>query len=318
MQMIETGKEVLEIEARAILRSIEKLDSKFENAVEILFHTKGRVIVTGMGKSGIIGKKISATMTSTGTPSIFLHPSDALHGDMGIINDEDTILALSTSGETSEVVKLLIYLKRIGIKIVSLVGNPKSTLASNSDVFLDCEIEKEAGPVKMVPTVSTTLMLAMGDALSVALMRKNNFSENEFRNFHPGGEIGKKFLKVGDCMKKGDDLPVAFRDDLMEDVIRIIDSKKLGVVVITDKQKNIMGIITDGDLRRAFLKGENFLNGKASDFMTINPAVINMSNLAVEALNVMESKKITSLIVTSGNKLAGILHLHDLWRTEMI
>lgn len=318
MQMIDTGREVLEVEAKAILQSIKNLDISFNEAIDILGNTKGRIVVTGMGKSGLIGKKISATMTSTGSPSVFLHPSEAMHGDLGIINPEDTILALSTSGETSEVVRLLTYIKRIGVKIVSLVGNVDSTLAKESDVYINCQIEKEAGEIGMVPTASTTLMLAMGDAISVALMRKNKFSEDDFRNFHPGGNIGKKLLKVKQCMRKEDDLPVAGPGTLMKDVIMTIDKKKLGVAIIVDEHKNVLGIITDGDLRRAFLNGENFLKKKASCFMTKNPSTILEDNFAVEALRIMEEKKITSLIVTKGKKLNGFIHLHDLWRTEMI
>jgi len=318
MQMIDTGKEVLEIEANSILQSIKKLDSNFEKAVKILGETKGRIVVTGMGKSGLIGKKISATMTSTGSPSIYLHPSEAMHGDLGIINSQDAILALSTSGETAEVVRLLTFIKRIGVKIVSLVGNVDSTLAKESDVSLNCEIEKEACPIGMVPTASTTLMLAMGDAISVGLMRMKNFSEDDFHNFHPGGNIGKKLLKVKHCMRKGDELPISAPDTVMRDVIKTIDGKKLGVAIITDKNLNVLGIITDGDLRRAFLKGDNFLESEASEFMTIDPFTIGEDRFAVEALKVMEEKKITSLIVTKNKKLNGFIHLHDLWRTEMI
>lgn len=318
MNMIETGKKVLDIEAKAIERSINRVDKKFEDIVEILFQTKGRVVVTGMGKSGIIGKKISATLTSTGTPSIFLHPSEAVHGDIGIINSDDTVLALSYSGETSEVIRLVDYIRRIGAKLVSLVGVSDSTLAHLSDIFLDCGVEKEACPIGLVPTASTTVTLAVGDAISIALMEKKGFSEEDFRYYHPGGSIGKKLLKVKHLMHIGDELPVVKDCAKMRDVVSIIDKKKFGVAIIVNNSNNVVGIITDGDLRRQLLKGINFNNVIARECMTSNPLYIEENKLAVEALKVMEENLVTSLVVKDNNVLKGLLHLHDLWRTEMI
>ncbi len=318
MNIIESGKEVLEIEAGSISRSLSKLDHNFEQAVELMFETSGRIVVTGMGKSGLIGKKISATLTSTGSPSVFLHPSDALHGDIGIINKDDIVVALSTSGETHEVMRLLDYIKRLGVKLISLVGNMKSSLAKESNVAIDCTIEKEACPIGLVPTASTTLSLAMGDALAVALMRKKGFGADDFRNNHPGGNIGKKLLKVEHCMHLPGELPVVRRDAPMLEVIDLIDKKKFGVAIIVEDDFKVVGVITDGDLRRAFLKGNNFSNVHVSKFMTPDPITITADKMAVEALNIMEKNKITSLIVAEGDKLTGFIHLHDLWRTEMI
>ncbi len=208
MNIVEIGKKVLAAEARAIENSISKIDGNFERAVETLYNAGGRIVVTGMGKSGLVGKKISATLTSTGTPSVFLHPSEAMHGDIGIIHNDDVVLALSTSGETFEVLRLLDFIKRIGVKLISLAGNPDSTLAKQSDVFIDCSVEKEACPIGLVPTTSTTLTLAIGDAISIALMEKKGFGEEDFRFYHPGGSIGKKLLKVKHLMHSGDELPL--------------------------------------------------------------------------------------------------------------
>jgi arabinose-5-phosphate isomerase len=319
MSVIEIGKKVLNTEAKAIESAINRLDEKFEKAVDILLKTRGRIVITGMGKSGIVGKKISATLTSTGTPSTFLHPSEALHGDIGIINNDDTVLALSTSGETYEVIRLINYIKRIGVKLVSLVGTPDSTLATESDVFIDCSIEKEACPIGLVPSTSTTLTLAIGDAISIALMNEKGFSEENFRFYHPGGSIGKKLLKVKHLMHAGAEIPVVKEEIYLREVINTIDKKRFGVAIVIDDNQEIKGIITDGDLRRYFLKGIDFTQTRAKQYMTKNPLTIGEDHLAVEALKIMEEHLITSLIVRDeNNKLKGLLHLHDLWRTEMI
>jgi len=322
MNIVEIGKKVLATEAKAIENSIAKIDTNFEKAVQILFKTTGRVVTTGMGKSGLIARKISATLTSTGTPSVFLHPSEALHGDIGIIHSEDVVMALSTSGETEEVLRLLVHIKRIGAALISLVGNTQSTLARESNVYLDCSIEKEACPIGLVPSTSTTLTLAMGDALSIALMEKKGFGEEDFRFFHPGGSIGKKLLKVKHLMHSGSDLPLTVESAPMVEVIRTINEKKFGValVVSTDSEASqVKGVITDGDLRRHLLKGTDFSLTRAGDCMTLNPLSIGENNLAVEALKIMEERLITSLVVTDDHGcLKGLLHLHDLWRTEMI
>lgn len=316
---METAKKVLEIESNAIKNAINRIDKDFEKAVNILFNTTGRVIVTGMGKSGIIAKKISATLTSTGTQSEYLHPSDALHGDIGIIKNNDVVLALSTSGETFEVIKLLNYIKRIGLKLITLVGNPESSLAKESDVFIDCSIEKEACPIGLVPSTSTTLTLAIGDAISISLMEKKGFSEEDFKGFHPGGSIGKKLLKVKHLMHTGKELPIVNKNTIMKDALKIIDKRRFGIAIITNSDSRVLGIITDGDLRRLLLKGTNFSEAKVSECMKKDPLSIGEENLAVEALKILEENLITSLLVVDNNHtLIGLLHLHDLWRTEMI
>ena len=319
MGIVETGQKVLEIEAKTILNAINKLDHQFEKAVNILLNTKGRIVITGMGKSGIVGKKISATLTSTGSPSVFLHPSEALHGDIGIINSDDVVVALSTSGETSEVIRLINYIKRIGVKLIAMVGDPSSTLAQESDVYIDCGIEKEACPIGLVPTASTTLTLAMGDAISIALMQKKGFSEEDFHFYHPAGSIGKKLLKVKHLMHHGNELPLVSLNEKMKSVLAMIDRKHFGVAFVIDGSNKIRGIITDGDLRRLMLKEIDFSNASAEQVMTRNPLTIDENQLAVEALKILEDNRITSLVVTDGkNQVTGLIHMHDLWRTEMI
>ncbi len=319
MGSIETGKKVLQTEANAILKALHRIDHRFEAAVDILFSCRGQVVVTGMGKSGLVGRKIAATMTSTGSPAIFLHPAEAIHGDIGIIHPEDVVIVLSTSGETGEVTRMLDYIKRLGIKLIALVGNPRSTLARQSDVFIDCSVEKEACPIGLVPSASSTLALAVGDALSIALMEKRGFSEEDFRYFHPGGQIGKRLLKVKHLMHKGRQMPVADVGARMKSVIRTINEKKFGVAIVVRDRDHVAGIITDGDLRRLFLKGTDFAAARASACMTADPLCIGEDKMAVEALKIMEDRAVTSLIVVDDkNRLRGLLHLHDLWRTEMI
>jgi len=319
MGSIETGKKVLETEANAILNALGKINHQFAAAVDILFQCRGQVVVTGMGKSGLIGRKIAATMTSIGSPAVFLHPAEAIHGDIGIIHPQDVVIALSTSGETEEVIRLLNYIKRLGIRLIALIGNPDSTLARQSDVFIDCSVEKEACPIGLVPSASSTLTLAVGDALSIALMEKRGFSEDDFRDLHPGGALGKKLLKVKHLMHRGKQMPVVDIHALMENVIRVINEKKFGIAIVVKDKVQVVGVITDGDLRRLFLKGINFAKTEAADCMTANPHCIDEEKLAVEALKIMEDRAVTSLVVKKGvNRLSGLLHLHDLWRTEMI
>lgn len=318
MSIIETGIKVLETEAKALNTAIKRIDKSFEDAVKILLNTEGRIVITGMGKSGLVGRKISATLTSTGSPSVYLHPSEALHGDIGIINQSDSVMALSTSGETEEVLRLINYIKRINVKLIALVGDMDSTLAKESDVAIDCSVEKEACPIGLVPSTSTTLTLAIGDALSIALMVEKGFSEEDFRFYHPGGSIGKKLLKVKHLMHKGEELPIIKPDMSLSEAVKIVDQKRFGVGIVQDNE-NILGIITDGDIRRFLIKGINFDKSIVKDNMTKNPLRINENNLAVEALNILEKHKITSLIVVDEvNRLKGLLHLHDLWRTELV
>ena len=319
MGSIDTGKQVLRTEANAILKAVQRIDGRFAAAVDILYRCRGQVVVAGMGKSGLIGRKIAATLTSTGTPAVFLHPAEAIHGDIGIIHPEDVVIVLSTSGETGEVTRMLDYIKRLGIKMIALVGNPRSTLARQSDVFIDCGVEKEACPIGLVPSASSTLALAVGDALSIALMEKRGFSEEDFRYFHPGGQIGKKLLKVKHLMHKGRELPKADAGARMKSVIRTINEKRFGVAIITRGRDRVAGIITDGDLRRLFLKGTDLARASAASCMTAAPLCIHEERMAVEALKIMEDRAVTSLIVVDDkDRLRGLLHLHDLWRTEMI
>lgn len=310
----ELAKEVLDIEAHSILKLKSNINGNFDKAIELLYACKGRVIVTGMGKSGIIGKKIAATMSSTGTPSYFLHPAESTHGDSGIITRDDVIIAISNSGETQELLCLLPIIKRFGVPLISLTGGLNSTLAKASDVFLDISVEKEACTLNKAPTASTTATLAMGDALAVCLLEKRGFSEEDFLVFHPGGALGKGFLySVSELMIKGDKLPLAYEEDKFTDVIELITQKKLGLAVLMDKTGKMTGVLTDGDIRRTLIKYSNVQNLKAVDVMTANPKTILPNELAAKALNLMEKYSITALAITDENKKpVGVLHIHDL------
>lgn len=310
------AKEVLDIEAHSILKLKNNINGNFDKAIEILYSCKGRVIVTGMGKSGIIGKKIAATMSSTGTPSYFLHPAESTHGDSGIISKDDVIIAISNSGETQELLNLLPLIKRFGVPLIALTGGLNSTLARTSDVFLDISVEKEACPLNKAPTASTTATLAMGDALAVCLLEKRGFSEEDFLTLHPGGALGKGFLySVSELMIKGDKLPLAFEEDKFTNVIELITQKKLGVAVLIDKSGKMTGVLTDGDIRRTLIKYSNVQNLRAVDVMTANPKTISPHELAAKALHLMEKYSITALAITDENKKpVGVLHIHDLLR----
>lgn len=312
----ELAKEVLDIEAHSILKLKNNINGNFDKAIELLYACKGRVIVTGMGKSGIIGKKIAATMSSTGTPSYFLHPAESTHGDSGIITREDVIIAISNSGETQELLNLLPIIKRFGVPLIALTGIVNSNLAKASDVFLDISVEKEACPLNKAPTASTTATLAMGDALAVCLLEKRGFSEEDFLMFHPGGALGKGFLySVSELMIKGDKLPLAPEEAKFTDVIEFITQKKLGLAILIDKTGKMTGVLTDGDIRRTLIKYSNIQNLKAVDVMTANPKTILPNELAAKALNLMEKYSITALAITDENKRpVGVLHIHDLLR----
>ncbi len=318
-EIIQTGKEVLEIEAKAVESLSRKLDENFALAVEILFNTTSRVIVTGMGKSGIIARKIAATLASCGTPAIFIHPAEAGHGDLGMIVKDDVLLAISYSGETREILDLLDFVKRIGIKLIAITGDKNSRLARYSDVVLDAKIEREAGPCNLIPTASSTAALALGDAIAIALMKKKGYGENYLALVHPKGQVGKKLIKVESLMHRGKEIPRVREDALMDTVLQEMSSKKLGMTCVVDAQNRLIGIITDGDLRRMIQKFKaSFLKKRARDCMTKNPITIEKHELATKALNMMEEKKITSLIIKNQKgKIEGIIHLHDLWRTEM-
>ncbi len=315
MNLIEIAKRVLTTEAESIDKLKERINENFLKAIEIIHNSKGRVVVTGMGKSGLIGRKIAATLASTGTPSFFMHPAEASHGDLGMVTEEDVVIAISNSGETEEVIRLIPFLKYFNVKIIAMTGNLNSTLAKQADLVLDVSVSEEACPFGFIPTASTTATLAMGDALAVALIMRNGFKREDFAFFHPGGSLGRKMLtKVRDLMHSGEALPIAYPDTVMLDAILEISSKRLGVVVIVDKNKKILGIITDGDVRRGVQKwGKDLFELKASQIMTPNPKTINEEELAAVALSMMRTYSITSLIVPDAEfKLKGIIHIHDI------
>jgi arabinose-5-phosphate isomerase len=313
--LIEIAKNVLSIEAESLQALKEKINEDFLKAVEIIHNSKGRVVVTGMGKSGLVGRKIAATLASTGTPSFFMHPAEASHGDLGMVTEDDVVIAISNSGETDEVLKLIPYLKYFNVKIIALTGNPQSTLAKQADAVLDVSVKEEACPFGFIPTASTTATLAMGDALAVALIMRNGFKKEDFAFFHPGGSLGKRMLtKVKELMHTGDELPVSYPDTVMLDAVLEISSKRLGVVVIVNENKKILGIITDGDVRRGVQRyGKELFELKASQIMTINPKTINEEELAAVALSTMQKYSITSLVVPdSEGTLKGLIHIHDI------
>lgn len=318
-KIIKIGQDVLSTEAKALQTLIPMLDVHFARAVNLLSKTKTRVILTGMGKSGLVCRKIAATLTSCGTPATFIHPAEAGHGDLGMILKNDVIIAISYSGETREITELLEFIKRIGIKLISITGNKKSKLAQYSDIVLDASVKKEAGPNGIVPTASSTAALALGDALAIAVMEKRGFGKKDFALVHPKGQIGKRLLKVKDLMHKEREIPRVLGHTPMKDVLKEMTRKKLGVTCIIDEEERLIGIITDGDLRRILMAYEDdALKKTAQDCMTKNPITIDKDDLATKALNIMEGKKITSLIIKNKEeKIEGIIHLHDLWRTEM-
>lgn len=317
--IIKTGREVLEIESRTLAALVPRLDENFARAVGLLARSKSRVIVTGMGKSGLVGRKIAATLASCGTPALFIHPAEAGHGDLGMILKDDVILAISYSGETREIVDLLEFIKRIGVKLIIITGDRKSRIAKYSDIVLDARVEREAGPKDMVPTSSSTAALAMGDALAIALMKEKGFDEKDFVRFHPKGQLGRKLLRVETLMHVGAEIPRVTEATPMIQVIEEITRKKLGVTCIVDSNDRLLGVITDGDLRRMLRKHkERLFKKSAGECMTAHPVTIDGEGLATEALNLMEERKITSLVVADkAGKVEGIIHLHDLWRTEM-
>jgi arabinose-5-phosphate isomerase len=318
-EIIKIGKQVLELEAKAIDALIPRLNHNFADAVELLARTRSRVIITGMGKSGLVGRKMASTLASCGTPALYIHPAEAGHGDLGMIVKDDILVIISYSGETREIGPLLEFAKRVGIKLIGITGDKKSKLAQYSDVVLETKVEREAGPAGVIPTASSTAALAVGDALAIALMKKKAFGIKDFVFFHPKGEAGKKLLKITNLMHKGRAIPLVDQNVSMKAALAEISDKKLGMTCVIDKNGNLTGIITDGDLRRALEKhGSGFLRKKARDCMTPSPFTIDKNDLATKALHVMEKNKITSLIIKGKRgKPEGIIHLHDLWRTEM-
>lgn len=318
---LDSARRVLRIEAQALNDLLARLDSSFDRAVELLLACKGRVVVTGMGKSGLIGRKISATLSSTGTPSFFLHPAEALHGDLGMLTRGDALLAISYGGETPEILNLLEALKRLEISLVTLTGNPKSTLAGASEVVLDVSVKEEACSLNLAPTASTIVAMAMGDALAIALLDRHGFQRDDFAALHPAGRLGQKLLRVEHLMHSGDAVPRVSPETPMPATFHEMSAKKLGMTTVTTPDGNLLGILTDGDLRRLMEKhGGATLSMTAGDCMVRTPQTISPDLLASEALNLMEKKKITSLVVTDAvsKKVIGVVHLHDLWTLELI
>jgi arabinose-5-phosphate isomerase len=317
---LETARRVLRIEARAIDEVLARLDQSFETAVELLLACKGRVVVTGMGKSGLVARKISATLSSTGTPSFFLHPADAVHGDLGMLARGDAMLGVSYGGETDEIVALLEALRRLEIPLVMLTGKPKSTLGEASAVVLDVSVTEEACSLNLAPTASTTVAMAVGDALAVSLLERRGFQPDDFAALHPGGQLGKKLLRVEHLMHAGAALPRVDVSAAMPDVFHEMSAKKLGMTTVTSSDGRLAGILTDGDLRRLMEKHRGAaLDLTASEAMTQNPQTIAAHTLASEALNLMEKRRITSVVVTDDNGIVlGVVHLHDLWTLQLI
>jgi len=311
------ARKVLQTEAAAILGLVDRLDGRFAAAVMMLKECRGRVIVTGMGKSGIISRKIAATFSSTGTPAFFMHPAEAIHGDLGMIQRDDVVIALSHSGETGEVLRLLETIRRLGARIIAITGSPGSTLAQAADVALDCHVTEEACPMNLVPTASTTAALALGDALAMTLLVEKGFREEDFASLHPGGKLGKRLMRVDRLMHTGDELPIVDSATGMRDVVDEMSRKGLGMTCVVEDGR-LVGVITDGDLRRHMRRGGDVLPLRAAEVMTPRPIAIERRLLAAQALHIMEDRKITSLVVADGDgRVEGVLHLHDLWRTEL-
>lgn len=316
----EIAKEVLTIEANAVEALKSRIGMNFERAIELLYGCKGRVIVTGMGKSGLIGKKIAATLSSTGTPSYFLHPAESTHGDSGLITRDDVIIAISNSGETQELLNLLPLIKRFGITIIALVGNLDSTLAQAAEVSIDISVEKEACPLNKAPTASTTATLAMGDALAVCLLDKRGFSKEDFLIFHPSGSLGKGFTyRVNELMLSEKKLPIAHENDIFTDVVALISEFRLGMAVIVNADNKLSGILTDGDIRRILLKFDEPKSMLIKDLMTKNPKTIKSNDYAATALHLMEKYSITTLaVVDDCNTPIGVVHIHDLMKAGVV
>ena len=321
--MLKHAQDVLRMEAEAILELVPRVDANFAAAVSLILECPGRTVITGMGKSGIIGRKMAATFASTGTPSFYLHPAEGIHGDLGMVTADDVVIALSNSGETGEILNILPSLRRIGAKIIAMVGNASSTLAKNSDVVLDVGVEKEACPLGLAPTSSTTAALAYGDAIALALLQKRNFTASQFAVFHPGGSLGRKLLlTVGNIMHKGEENPLVSAETTVQEALFVITDKGLGAVSVVDEDGKMLGVLTDGDIRRGLSKGVDFLQRSVADLMTKAPKYITADKLAAQALHLMESnqpKPITVLPVLDENKVViGLLHMTDLVRQGVV
>lgn len=320
MSSIQEGQRVLAIESRAVAALIDRLDQQFMRAIDLLAACAGKVVVTGMGKSGLIGQKIAATLASTGQPAFFLHPAEGIHGDLGMVARQDLLIAISNSGETEEVLKLLPFFKRLNLSVIAMTGRVHSSLAKNSEVTLDVSVAEEACPLGLAPTASTTATLAMGDALAVALFQKRGFKQDDFAQFHPGGTLGRRLLiKVRDLMRQGAALPRVSAEAPAREAILEMTGKMLGMTTVLDAQGRCLGIITDGDLRRALEKGIEIAGAKASDLATRNPRMIGPDELAARAVQMMEQHAITSLLVLEADgSLVGVLHMHDLLKNAIV
>jgi arabinose-5-phosphate isomerase len=317
MADLELARKVLRTEAAAILALVERVDGRFSAAIDMLRDCRGRVIVTGMGKSGIIARKVAATLSSTGTAAFFLHPAEAVHGDLGAVQGDDVVLALSQTGETGELLRLLETIRRLGARLIAMTGSANSTLARAADLVLDCGVDEEACPLNLAPTASTTAALAMGDALAMVLLVEKGFRQEDFAGLHPGGGIGKRLMRVEALMHTGTAVPAVATTTPMREVVAEISAKGLGMACVVGEGGRLAGIITDGDLRR-HMAVPDLLAQPASAVMTAGPRTIGPMMLAVQALALMEQRKITSLVVVDGeSRVEGVLHLHDLWRTQM-
>ncbi len=321
--MLKHAQDVLRMEAEAILELIPRVDANFAAAISLILECNGRTVITGMGKSGIIGRKMAATFASTGTPSFYLHPAEGIHGDLGMVTSNDVVIMLSNSGETGEVLNILPSLRRIGAKMIAMVGNANSTLAKNSDVVLDVGVGKEACPLGLAPTSSTTAALAYGDALALALLQKRNFTASQFAIFHPGGSLGRKLLlTVGNIMHNGEENPLVHGDTTVQEALFVITDKGLGAVSVVDEEGKMLGVLTDGDIRRGLSKGVDFLSRPVTELMTKAPKTITADKLAAQALHLMESNKpkpITVLpVLDENNVVIGLLHMTDLVRQGVV
>ena len=321
--MLKHAQEVLRMEAEAILELVPRVDANFAAAISLILECNGRTVITGMGKSGIIGRKMAATFASTGTPSFYLHPAEGIHGDLGMVTADDVVIALSNSGETGEILNILPSLRRIGAKIIAMVGNANSTLAKNADVVLDVGVKKEACPLGLAPTSSTTAALAYGDAIALALLQKRNFTASQFAVFHPGGSLGRKLLlTVGNIMHGGDENPLVSAETTVQEALFVITDKGLGAVSVIDEAGKMLGVLTDGDIRRGLRKGVDFLQHPVTELMTNSPKYITADKLAAQALHLMESnqpKPITVLpVVDEEMVVIGLLHMTDLVRQGVV
>jgi arabinose-5-phosphate isomerase len=313
------ARKVLLTESAAVAALADRIDDRFATAVRLIHECRGRVLVTGMGKSGIICRKIAATLSSTGTPAFFLHPAEAVHGDLGVVQSGDVVIAMSYSGETAELLRLVEHIKRLDGSLIAMTGAPESTLGDAATVVLDCGVSEEACPMNLVPTASTTAALAMGDALAMSVLVEKGFRVEDFAALHPGGKIGKRLMRVEQLMHGGADTPLVSVDTVMREVIYEMSRKGLGMTCVVDEDGALLGIITDGDLRRTMASTPDVLGLTAAAVMSRNPVTVSRHTLAAEALHVLEQRKITSIaVVDPARRVEGVVHLHDLWRTELV